>query len=218
MPEDAEQPGRESDVVPDEFVGSAPKNRQNDQGRRADAETEDHRPDGLDLARSQMRGTAGAGGTPARPGRSRKGGGQRRRGGSGRRTGKGEAQLSGAYPDGRDPQGLAAEVGRLVDERGWALDLRIRGVFGRWAEIVGAEIGAHSTPESLTDGVLLVRTDSTAWAQQLKLLAATVVKRLNEELGDGTVTVVEVQGPRGPTWRHGQRRVRDGRGPRDTYG
>jgi predicted nucleic acid-binding Zn ribbon protein len=45
-----------------------------------------------------------------------------------------------------------------------------------------------------------------------------VVKRLNEELGDGTVTVVEVLGPNAPSWKHGRRSARDGRGPRDTYG
>ena len=107
---------------------------------------------------------------------------------------------------------------RLIDGRGWGLDLQVRGVFARWAEIVGPEIGAHSTPESLTDGTLVVRTDSTAWATQLKLLAATVVRRLNEELGTGTVTVVEVLGPHAPTWKHGRRKAPGSRGPRDTYG
>ena len=41
----------------------------------------------------------------------------------------------------------------------------------------------------------MVRTDSTAWATQLRLLAPTVVRRLNEELGHGTVAVIEVLGP-----------------------
>ncbi|MEZ5093552.1 MAG: DciA family protein [Nocardioides sp.] len=41
----------------------------------------------------------------------------------------------------------------------------------------------------------MVRTDSTAWATQLRLLAPTVVRRLNEELGPDTVTVIEVLGP-----------------------
>ncbi|GAA4816855.1 DUF721 domain-containing protein [Nocardioides caeni] len=171
------------------------------------------RRDGLDLARSQMLGTAGASTTPARRRTPRKDG---RAPGSGRRSG--ESRFSGAHPDGRDPQTLGPEVQRLIDQRGWALDLQVRGVFGRWTDIVGAEIGAHSTPETLVDGVLVVRTDSTAWATQLKLLAATIVKRLNEELGDGVVTVVEVLGPRAPTWKHGRRGISDARGPRDTYG
>ena len=126
--------------------------------------------------------------------------------------------MAGAHPDDRDPQLLDTTVGRLVDDHGWELDLRVHGVFGRWPELVGAEVAAHSTPESFDDGRLVVRTDSTAWATQLTLLAPTVVRRLNEELGHGTVTVIDVQGPRGPSWRKGPRSVRDGRGPRDTYG
>lgn len=185
-----------------------------------DLAPDEHRADGLDLARAQTLGTAGAGTTPARrPGRRKDGppsaNGTFRPGSRGRR---GDPQLSGAHPDGRDPQGLSAEVGRLIGDRGWALDLQVRGVFGRWTEIVGEEIGAHSTPESLTDGTLVVRTDSTAWATQLKLLSGTVVRRLNEELGNGTVTVVEVLGPLAPSWKHGRRGLRDARGPRDTYG
>lgn len=185
---------------------------------------EPHRADGLDLARAQMLGTAGSATTPAR--RRPRGGGAGGAAGSGwsgrrgpgfRVRGEGP-QFSGAHPDGRDPQGLGGEVERLIGDRGWGLDLQVRGVFARWAEIVGPEIGAHSTPETLTDGTLVVRTDSTAWATQLRLLAASVVKRLNAELGDGVVTVVEVLGPNAPSWKHGRRGIRDGRGPRDTYG
>jgi len=107
---------------------------------------------------------------------------------------------------------------RLVARQGWELDLKVQGVFGRWAELVGAEVSGHCTPESFADGRLVVRTDSTAWATQLRLLAPSVVRRLNEELGHGTVTHVEVLGPHLPTWKKGPRSVRDGRGPRDTYG
>ncbi len=176
-----------------------------------------HRPDGLDLARSMMRGTSGA---PAAPARRRSGGkGGPGSGGGGQRRGRAEGPiLSGAHPDDRDPQLLGGEISRLVSDRGWALDLRVRGVFARWTEIVGAEIGAHSTPETLTDGALVVRTDSTAWATQLRLLSGEILRRLNVELGAGTVVTVEVLGPHAPSWKHGRRGLRDGRGPRDTYG
>ena len=62
-------------------------------------------------------------------------------------------------------------MGRIVEDHGWDLNLRVQGVFARWAEIVGAEIAEHTTPETFADGRLVVRTDSTAWATQLKLLA-----------------------------------------------
>jgi predicted nucleic acid-binding Zn ribbon protein len=174
----------------------------------ADPPDEPHRDDGLDLARSLTQATAGS--TPAARRRSRPRtapGGETRRG-----------RLSGAHPDDRDPQLLEGELARLVGDRGWALPLRMRGVFGRWPELVGEEVAAHCTPESFTDGTLVVRTDSTAWATQLKLLTPTVVRRLNEELGHGTVLLIEVLGPHLPTWKKGPRSVRDGRGPRDTYG
>jgi predicted nucleic acid-binding Zn ribbon protein len=109
-------------------------------------------------------------------------------------------------------------LGRLVAQHGWELDLKVQGVFGRWADLVGDEVAAHCTPESFADGRLVVRTDSTAWATQLKLLAPTVVRRLNEELGHGTVTLIDVLGPHLPTWTKGRLSSRDGRGPRDTYG
>jgi len=167
-------------------------------------EPEPHEDDGLDLARSLTRATAKS--TPA----ARK----RRRRPDAARGGR----VSGAHPDDRDPQLLDSTLGRLVAEHGWEVDLRVQGVFGRWSDLVGAEVAQHCTPESFDDGRLVVRTDSTAWATQLRLLAPTVVRRLNEELGHGTVTLIEVLGPHLPTWKKGPRSVRDGRGPRDTYG
>ena len=165
----------------------------------------DHADDGLDLARALTRASARS--TPARKARKKT---------EGRRPRPGRA--TGAHPDESDPQLLDATVGRIVEDHGWDLNLRVQGVFARWAEIVGPEIATHTTPESFTDGKLVVRTDSTAWATQLKLLAPSVVRRLNEDLGHGTVTVIDILGPHGPSWKKGPRSVRDGRGPRDTYG
>lgn len=164
-----------------------------------------HQDDGLDLARSLTRATSSS--TPRARARKRtKDNGSRR------------GRVSGSHPDDRDPQLLDSTLARLIDDRGWDLDLRMRGVFGRWAELVGDDIAAHCTPESFTDGKLVVRTESTAWATQLTLLAPTVVRRLNEELGPGTVHVIDVLGPHLPSWKKGRRSTRDGRGPRDTYG
>ena len=113
---------------------------------------------------------------------------------------------------------LGPMVDRLVSEQGWELELRVRAVFARWPELIGAEIAAHTTPTSFTDGKLAVTCDSTAWATQLKLLVPTVLARLNEELGPGTVTLIDITGPTAPTWTKGRRKTRGGRGPRETYG
>jgi predicted nucleic acid-binding Zn ribbon protein len=113
---------------------------------------------------------------------------------------------------------LASAVGRLVNENGWSTEVSVHTVLGRWALIVGPEVARHSDPESYADGIVSVAADSTAWATQLRLLAPTLVARLNAELGDGTVIRVQVRGPNGPSWRRGRWSARDGRGPRDTYG
>lgn len=177
-----------------------------------------HEETGLDLARSIARSLARSGG-PARrtPSGTGRGGRSGRNGRGGWRSDR-PSKASGAHPDERDPQLLDSTIGRLIAEQGWGTDVRVHGVFSRWEHLVGRDVAAHCRPESFVDGKLVVRTDSTAWATQMRLLAPTAVRRLNEELGDGTVTVIDVRGPNAPSWRKGPRSVRDGRGPRDTYG
>jgi predicted nucleic acid-binding Zn ribbon protein len=165
--------------------------------------TDEHDETGLDLAKSIARSLAGTRRTTRKP-----------------RKRTADPTYSGAHPDDRDPQLLDATIGRLVAEQGWSTDVRVHGVFSRWDAIVGREVAQHCRPESFDQQAakLVVRTDSTAWATNLKLLLPTVVKRLAEELGDDTVRIVDVLGPTAPSWKKGLRSVRDGRGPRDTYG
>jgi predicted nucleic acid-binding Zn ribbon protein len=116
-----------------------------------------------------------------------------------------------------DPEALTAAIAGLIDARGWQLAAAAGSVFGRWEQIVGPELAAHTRPDGFADGEVTVIADSTAWATQVRLLAGTLVRRLNDELGDGAVRRVKVRGPAAPR-RPGQWRVRDSRGPRDTYG
>ncbi len=124
---------------------------------------------------------------------------------------------SGPADDERDPQTVAATVSRLVAEHGWGEHLRVHGVLARWDQIVGPDVAAQCRPERYAETELSVTAATTAWATQLRMLAPTLVRRLNEELGDGTVTRIVVRGPAAPSWTKGYRRVA-GRGPRDTYG
>ncbi len=124
----------------------------------------------------------------------------------------------GRRPRRDDPEPLNAAIDGLIDARGWREAAAVGSVFGRWMQIVGPELAAHTRPDTLADGELTVTADSTAWATQVRLLAAHLVRRLNAELGDGAVQRVKVRGPAGPARRPGEWRVRGGRGPRDTYG
>ena len=117
-----------------------------------------------------------------------------------------------------DPQQLSSAIGGLLNDEGWNLAAATGSVFGRWAQIVGPDLAGHTRPDSLRDGELTVQADSTAWATQLRLLAAQLVRRLNAELGPGTVQRVKVRGPVTADRKPGEWRVRGSRGPRDTYG
>jgi predicted nucleic acid-binding Zn ribbon protein len=107
-----------------------------------------------------------------------------------------------------DPQMFGSAIRDLLADRGWEQKAAVGGVFGNWQGIVGKELAEHTKPEKFEEGELVVAADSTAWATQLRLLAGTLVRRLNEELGDGTVRRVKVVGPASAPRRPGQWRVR----------
>jgi predicted nucleic acid-binding Zn ribbon protein len=107
---------------------------------------------------------------------------------------------------------------RLVESQGWSREISVRLLLGKWPVLVGPVNAAHSTPIGYADTVVTVRAESTVWATSLRAMAPQLVAKLNDALGDGTVTRVEILGPEAPSWKRGRRSVRDGRGPRDTYG
>jgi predicted nucleic acid-binding Zn ribbon protein len=148
-------------------------------------------------------GEDGAAGQPAASGRAAVPGPRRpRRGGRTRRE---------------DPQPLSTALDGLLAEHGWRTAAAVGSMFGRWDQLVGDEVAAHTRPERFSDGELLVIADSAAWATQVRLLTSTLLRRLNEELGHGTVTRVVVRGP-APPRRMGPLRVRGTREYNGDYG
>lgn len=117
-----------------------------------------------------------------------------------------------------DPSTIADLLGQVVRNQGWTEKLDDQRIFTEWATIVGPEVAQHAQIDGFDDTVVHVRATSTAWATQLKLLAPRIVAKLNEALGDGTVTRIDVRGPQAPSWKNGPRSIRGARGPRDTYG
>jgi len=188
----------EQDPLPDKAPDKAP-------GKAAERTAPE--PSGVDLARVALRAAKEAARARGDAAQQRK---QARRGGL----------RSGARADGRDPMAFGAAINRLITERGWETPAAVGGVMGRWPEIVGADVAKHCVPERYDEDerVLVVRCDSTAWATNLRLLAPTLVARLNEDLGHGAVRVIKVQGPGGPARRYGPLRAPGSTGPGDTYG
>ena len=132
-------------------------------------------------------------------------------------TGGGRRSWSGPGPDRRDPQSLGAATRDLAQSRGWSTQVAEGTVLGQWRSVVGEDIASHATPTRLSDGVLSVAAESTAWATQLRLLQAQLLAKIAAAVGDGVVKTLKITGPTAPSWRKGPLHV-SGRGPRDTYG
>ncbi len=166
---------------------------------------------GIDLARralEEARAAAKASGKAVGQGRSSP---KTRSRGGGRRG------WSGARPDARDPQPFGQVAAAVAKGRGWAPRVSEGTVFGRWPQVVGADIADHAVPVSLADGVLSVSAESTAWATQLRMMQSQILAKIAAAVGNGVVTSLRITGPTAPSWRKGERHVK-GRGPRDTYG
>ena len=117
----------------------------------------------------------------------------------------------------RDPQLVGAVVEDFLAESGWEGSAALARLAASWPEVVGPEVAAHVVVESWTDGEVVLRADSTAWATQVRLLTDSLRRQIEQAVGEGLVRGITVRGPDAPSWRAGPRVVK-GRGPRDTYG
>lgn len=119
--------------------------------------------------------------------------------------------------DSAEPAPVSGALDRLIADYGWSEQLAVNRLLGGWSQLVGPDIAENTEVLGYTDGVVMVQAASTAWATQLRLLAPTIVAKLNEQLGDGNVVRIDIRNPSGPSWKKGPRSA-PGRGPRDTYG
>jgi predicted nucleic acid-binding Zn ribbon protein len=136
----------------------------------------------------------------------------------GRRRRRAATETSSApFGAGRDPLGLGDVVEALTAARGWDSPLARADLLASWSEIVGADTAAHAVPVGVEDGVLAVRCDSTAWAQQLRLMRSRILEQIASRFPDAGIETTRFIGPDAPSWKHGPKTI-PGRGPRDTYG
>jgi predicted nucleic acid-binding Zn ribbon protein len=56
-----------------------------------------------------------------------------------------------------------------------------------WESVAGRVVAAHSRAEVVRDGVLLVVTDTTAWAQELGMRRKELLDRLAAQVGSGVI-------------------------------
>jgi predicted nucleic acid-binding Zn ribbon protein len=124
---------------------------------------------------------------------------------------------SGPGPDVRDPKPFSELCDQLQKKDIWSAKLAEGKIFSMWPIIVGEQIASHAKPVQLTDGVLHLQAESTAWATQLRLMQSQLLEKFSHHMGKRAVRALKITGPKAPSWKKGERHVR-GRGPRDTYG
>lgn len=117
-----------------------------------------------------------------------------------------------------DPQRINSVISELVSARAWEQGIAEGSLFTEWITVVGIDIGSHSTPLSLVDGLLTIQTSSSAWATQLTLMNLHLLKTIRDSAPGALVEEILVLPPGAPSWKKGIRTIRNSRGPRDTYG
>ncbi len=79
------------------------------------------------------------------------------------------------------PRSLAPAVERV--SAGLAPPSLLASVQRLWARAVGEAVARESEPGAERDGMVTVTCRSAVWAQELDLLSAELLERLNQELG-----------------------------------
>ena len=78
------------------------------------------------------------------------------------------------------PTPLADALTSYFKQAGLTKRVQQAGIIEEWAELVGPQIAAVTSPESVTpDGVLRVRVATAAWANELSLMSPKILARLN---------------------------------------
>ena len=81
----------------------------------------------------------------------------------------------------RAPRSLSSALGTLTAELAPAPTLAR--VHEAWRVSVGPAIAASARPTAERSGVLTITCDAAVWAQELKLMEAQLIPRLNAALG-----------------------------------
>jgi predicted nucleic acid-binding Zn ribbon protein len=86
----------------------------------------------------------------------------------------------------RSPRRAAIALDHVRDEL--APDTLLAEVQRVWREAVGAAIALEAQPTRERSGVVTVSCSASVWAQELDLMAPSIVERLNQRLPSGRVS------------------------------
>lgn len=68
----------------------------------------------------------------------------------------------------------------FIEKSGLHEEYELSQIMNNWAELVGEKFAQESTPETLKDGVLHVKTKSSVWRAELFYRREQIIDKINE--------------------------------------
>jgi hypothetical protein len=95
--------------------------------------------------------------------------------------------------DGPGPRPVGEALDAVVRSLGGPSASGVHLVFDRWAEVVGEGLAARTRPLKIDGGRLVLAVDEPAMATHVRFLEAELLARLDELLGPGRVTAIDLR-------------------------
>lgn len=97
----------------------------------------------------------------------------------------------GSADDG--PVEVASGLDRVLRSLGAPSVDAVGSLFEDWPALVGERVAAHVRPLRLSDSTLVLGVDEPGWATQVRWMASELLSRLEDGLGPGVVTAIDVR-------------------------
>ncbi len=81
-----------------------------------------------------------------------------------------------------DAQLISRVLPVISKDFGWKKKLEQYSLFDKWQKIVDAEVFEHATPLKISQNVLWVEVENSAWIQQLQFQKLSILQAVNEFL------------------------------------
>jgi predicted nucleic acid-binding Zn ribbon protein len=92
---------------------------------------------------------------------------------------------SSSRPEG--PQSLGDLLPRFLTRKGLAAKVEAASVVPEWPALVGPQIAAVTEPLRVSEGILFVAVETSAWIMELNLMKADIMRHLNAGKRDGRI-------------------------------
>jgi predicted nucleic acid-binding Zn ribbon protein len=91
-----------------------------------------------------------------------------------------------------EPRLVGESLAAVARQLGLSTPEQLAAVFGDWEGVVGPVLAAHSRPDRMYKGELVVIVEDPAWATELRFLGSDIASKINAATGAEVVTSVVV--------------------------